>query len=129
MGEKGCGAILVIGRVTINPIVVAEQMGVTGTGSTRWRRYNSVALPHGVRPYWARGPAAHFGFDHFFRGMIFGQEMAKIRHGGRKPYGRSVSAILGGCSVWFVIFGGDVNVGPQFGMNPEPVRGSPNLKF
>ena len=24
MGEKGCGAILVIGRVTINPIAVAE---------------------------------------------------------------------------------------------------------
>ncbi len=25
---------------SINPIVVAEQTGVTGTGSTRWRRYN-----------------------------------------------------------------------------------------
>ena len=40
MGENCCGAILFFGRVTINPIVVAEQTGVTGTGSTRWRRYN-----------------------------------------------------------------------------------------
>ncbi len=40
MGENGCGAILFIGRVTINPIVVTEQTGVTGTGSTKWRQYN-----------------------------------------------------------------------------------------
>ena len=38
--------------------------------------------------------------------MIFGQVMAKIRHGGGELYG-SVSAILGGCSVWFVFFGGE----------------------
>ena len=26
----------------------------------------TVALPHGVRPYWARGPGAHFGLISFF---------------------------------------------------------------
>jgi hypothetical protein len=40
----------------------------------------TVALPHGVCPYWARGPVAHFG-SITFCSMIFGQEMAKIRHG------------------------------------------------
>jgi hypothetical protein len=60
----------------------------------------TFTLPHGISPYWARGPGAHFVSITFFRGMIFGQVMAKIRHGG----GSStvvVSAILGGCSVWF----------------------------
>ena len=40
MGENGCGAILFTGRFTINSIVVAEQMGVTGTKSSRRRQYN-----------------------------------------------------------------------------------------
>ena len=40
MGENGCGSILFTGRVTINSIGVAEQMGVTGTRSSRGRRYN-----------------------------------------------------------------------------------------
>ena len=40
MGKNGCGAILFIGRDTINSIVVAEQMGVTGTRSNRRRQYN-----------------------------------------------------------------------------------------
>ena len=40
MGENGCGAILFTGRITIDSIVVAEQMGVTGTRSSRWWQYN-----------------------------------------------------------------------------------------
>ena len=40
MGENGCGAILFTGRITIDSIVVAEQMGVTGTRSSRRWRYN-----------------------------------------------------------------------------------------
>ena len=36
--ENGCGAILFTGRVTIHSIVVAEQMGVTGTRSSRRRQ-------------------------------------------------------------------------------------------
>jgi len=36
-------------------------------------RRSSILGAGSCRPFW---------FDHFFRGMIFGQEMAKIRHGG-----------------------------------------------
>jgi len=61
----------------------------------------TVVLPHGIRPFWAQGPAAHFGLITFF--VSNGQNPPW----GREPYG-SVLAILGGCSVWFVIFGGDV---------------------
>ena len=42
----------------------------------------TIALPHDIRPYWARGPGAHFGLISFFRSMIFGEVMTKIRHGG-----------------------------------------------
>jgi hypothetical protein len=35
LGESCCGAILSIRRVIINSIVLAEQMGMTHTGSTR----------------------------------------------------------------------------------------------
>ena len=71
----------------------------------------TIVLPHGVHPYWARGPAAHFG-SITFSWHDFWPRNGQNPSWGREPYG-SVSAILGGCSVWFVIFGGDVSGGPK----------------
>ena len=60
-----------------------------------------------------------FLFDHIFRSMIFGQVMAKIRHGGGTRTVVAVWAILGGCSVWFVILGVTYAGGPKK-FPPEP---------
>ena len=51
--------------------------------------------------------------------MIFGQVMAKIRHGGGTRTVVAVWAILGGCSVWFVILGVTYAGGPKK-FPPEP---------
>jgi len=68
----------------------------------------TVTLPHGVCPYWVRGPGAHFGSITFFCSMIFGQVMAKIRHGG----GGSCTEAFWPFSedVWCGVFGGDKRV-------------------
>ena len=41
----------------------------------------TVVLPHGNCPHWA-GSWRPFWLDHIFRSTVFGQVMAKIRHGG-----------------------------------------------
>ena len=68
----------------------------------------TFTLPHGISPYWARGPGAHFVSITFFRGMIFGQVMAKIHHGG----GGSCTEAFRPFSedVWRGVFVGDKRV-------------------
>jgi len=59
----------------------------------------TAVLPHGVRPYWVRGPGAHFGLITFFVAHDFWASNGQNPSWGREPYG-SISAIFGDSSGW-----------------------------
>jgi hypothetical protein len=57
------------------------------------QRRSSILGAGSWRPFW---------FDHIFRSMIFGQVMAKVRHGGGSRIVGLHFGHFGGCPVWCV---------------------------